>query len=110
MTTLNPSDLKLQVSVEPQDDCIVVRLSGDADLASVDSLNVEINRVIVRRPNKVVFDVAGLRMLASLAIGALVSCATSVRRRGGSAHVVNASPLIRDLLLRSRLDAIFQID
>ena len=84
----------------------VVRMSGDADFTRVGLIDEEIKELVREQLKEVVFDLEGLRMIASMGIGGLVELASNVRKRGGKVATINAGPEIIELLTMVRLEEI----
>ena len=102
------SNFSIETSVE--NSTAVIRLSGDGDFTRVGVIDDEIKKVIKEQPDDVTFDLDGLRLLASMGIGALVELATSVRKRGGKVRTINAGPEIVELITMVRLEEILGLE
>ncbi|MBX3401976.1 MAG: STAS domain-containing protein [Phycisphaeraceae bacterium] len=87
----------------------LVTLIGDASLAEVDRLSLELRRVQSSHPSRAAIDVSGVSFIASLAIGTLVEFASGVRTRHGRVALVGAQGMVLDAFQRLRMDALFTI-
>jgi anti-sigma B factor antagonist len=95
--------LKAEQTTEPTSGTLVVRLIGDADLASHDTLEAAGERVVEAAPKLAVIDCTSLRFLASPGIEVLLGLAQSLRTRGGRLALAGASKLVGDMITRSKL-------
>lgn len=87
---------------------VTVFLAGRADNVGGDELKTVLNRVALRRPKRVVFDLTGLETLWSLVLGEMVGCARAVKRSGGVAQITGASGFVRNVLITCRMDQVFE--
>jgi anti-anti-sigma factor len=78
---------------------VVLALSGELDLASVTTLQTELDDVVADRPAAVVFDLSALRFMDSSGIAALLGCAAQVPR----VQVRNPSNTVRRVIELSGL-------
>src|SRR5919197_4890908 len=72
------------------DDCVVVRIGGECDAATLDRLNETLEAAIEQQPQEVVVDLADATFLDSLTLGSLTAAAKRVRADGGSFRVIRA--------------------
>lgn len=85
----------------------LITLTGDANLAEVDRLQLELRRVGSSHPRRAVIDLSGCTFMASLALGTLVAFASGVKTREGRVAIAGASGMLLDSIKRSRLDTLF---
>lgn len=91
-------------------DVRVIELKGKIAIGSGD---VELRRLIDKAleagKTKVVLDLAGVSSIDSSGIGEMVSCYTSVTRRGGQMALMRLSPKINDILQVTQLITVFDV-
>ena len=104
------AESKFEINTSVDNGKAVVKLSGDADFTRVGIIDEEIKKVVREQPTDVTFDLAGLRIIASMGIGALVELSSSVRKRGGKVKTINAGPEIVELLNMVRLEDILGLE
>jgi len=105
-----PTESNFAMNTSVENGKAVVKISGDADFTRVGIVDDEIKKVLKQQPKEVVFDLAGLRLIASMGIGALVELSSSVRKRGGKVKTINAGPAIVELLTMVRLEEILGLE
>jgi anti-sigma B factor antagonist len=91
----------LQIDVVESPRGIVVRLVGQADFLSTDSLQIPLRRLLAQHPARVVFDLAGLWLISSLALGVLVSFRRALARENGNVWLAALTPEVRAVLQMS---------
>lgn len=87
---------------------ITVFLAGRADVVAIDELRTTLNRVALRQPKRLVFDLSKLETLWSLVLGEMIGCARAVKRAGGTVEVRGAAGFVRNVLLTCRMDHVFE--
>src|SRR5262245_18415219 len=80
----------LEVTVGQMSDNVVVRVKGEATVASAGALLDGLLPVAARRPTVVILDLNELSFISSLAMGILVSYRRGVVRRGGRVQLADA--------------------
>jgi anti-anti-sigma factor len=99
---------RLAVEVVDAAEGVVVRLRGEAGVAEARALEACLLPLVARRPARVTFDLAGLVLLSSLAMGVLVSCRRAVVRAGGRVCLApDVPPAVRAALDRAALTGLF---
>jgi anti-sigma B factor antagonist len=83
------ADLDISTSVDPQG-VAVITLVGDMDLSNADRLSDAVSAVAERHPQRLLFDLAGLRFIDSAGIAVLVAAAKEL----GDVRVRDASPIV----------------
>jgi len=100
----------MQTSTREVDDVIIVDLSGRFTLGEG---NVTLQNVIrdlaLRGNRKILLNLADITYIDSSGIGALVSCYTTIRNRGGELKLVSLSKRAHDLLHIAKLHTLFDI-
>jgi anti-anti-sigma factor len=84
---------------------VVVRLSGDLDIAGADEARAVVNQALVLAPTRLTFDVTDLRFMDSSGIAVLVAAAQKV----DSVVLRNPSPVIQRLVALAGLAEVFHI-
>ncbi|MFF5234106.1 STAS domain-containing protein [Dactylosporangium sp. NPDC000521] len=78
----------------PDPGTVVIRLDGELDLATRDRLSEAVRAVLpVFRPGALVVDLAGVTVLDSAGIGALVGCWKLAKETGCTLSLRNPRPL-----------------
>lgn len=99
--------LEIRVGTSPEIGGPLITLIGDASLAEIDRLALELRRVQSAHPQHVAIDLSGVKFIASLAIGTLVEFAGGVRTRHGRVALVGAQGMVLDAFMRLRMNTIF---
>jgi anti-sigma B factor antagonist len=89
------------------DDVSNLRIAGTLDVSTAPELGAIIDKLVEERRTRVVVDLAGLELIDSSGIAALVALYKRVRADGGQVQVINArgQPLAIFKLLR--MDKVF---
>jgi len=85
----------------------LITLRGDANLAEVDRLQLELRKVVSSHPRRVIIDLSAVTFMASLALGTLVEFTSGVKTRAGRVSIAGASGMLLDAIMRARLNALF---
>ena len=88
------------------DGVLVVTLTGEIDISNVDSLRDGIEPALAQRPERVVFDVAGLDFLDSSGIAMLLGAAA----RTSSVQLRNPSPIVRRIIEVTGLAGVLHVE
>lgn len=88
-----PADVAIATTAET-DGAPVVRLSGEIDSSNVDALREAIAPITAAKPDRLVFDLSGLRFMDSAGIAVLVGAAAEV----GNVRIRDPSPIVRRLI------------
>ena len=67
------------------------------------------NRLAAEGKNNIVLELAGVDFIDSTGLGALVMCATSLRKSGGNVKLVNLNRRNIELLVMTKLATVFEI-
>ncbi|MGY1631715.1 STAS domain-containing protein [Geodermatophilus sp. SYSU D01186] len=98
----------LQVALVPAPDQVVVRVTGDADVSTVDRLTDALRRAAGLGTGRVVVDVAGARFRDCSGLQALTAFTDTLAPAGRQCRVVGAPAdtrrLVRDAGLADRLE------
>lgn len=93
----------LSIDIRPDDDGVVVVLSGELDMVSAADLRRSVDKVRTDGHTHVVVDMADLLFMDSSGISAIVTSLEELRRQGGSLVLRNTRPPIRRLLEITRI-------
>ncbi|QDU70617.1 STAS domain-containing protein [Mucisphaera calidilacus] len=95
--------------VEGVEDLTIVRLVGKLDIQGTNNINMKFHAKTAARQKPTVIDLEGVTFVSSIGIGMLVTCATSLKRKGCEVILAAAKPEIEEVFRASRLDAFFRI-
>ncbi len=85
-------------------------ISGTLDTAGANSVASTLAELAAAPKKNVIIDLTGLRFLASIGIGALISCAKTVKARGGQlALVVDQSSTVMMSLEATGVDQLIPV-
>jgi anti-sigma B factor antagonist len=99
----------LHIKVEWTDGAVVMCLSGDAGLVSVDDMEREFRPIVASKPPLLIVDISELRFISSLGLSILVQASRAITRNGGNMRLIKPQPLIRDLITKSKLDTVLPL-
>jgi len=83
-----------------------IKLSGEIDMSNVESLRRQIEPVVARAPERVVFDLASLTFMDSSGIALLLQ----VSAKTGSVRVREPSALVRRMIDATGLTDVLVVD
>lgn len=86
---------------------VVIRISGSADIHSEEQLEKTLYAIAAKEPSHVVVDLAGVDILTSLALGALVGFRTRVMAAGGRVVLSRVPELIAKTMRFTRVSELF---
>jgi len=72
------AEVTIQTTADPAGVPVVV-LSGELDSSNVDALSARLTSITAEQPERVIFDLSGLRFMDSAGIAVLVGTARSVK-------------------------------
>jgi anti-anti-sigma factor len=101
---------RLEVEVIEAGQEVAVWLRGEAGVAEAGVLEKALSRLVTRRPARVIFDLSGLRLLSSLALGVLADYRRAAVRAGvrvGRASTLQ--PAVCEALERAELMHLFEV-
>ena len=104
--TISPS---LAITTEQHGQQLVLRLHGELDISSVDSLRQVLDGLLERAPQTLVVDLAGLGFADCSGLSVLVAARTRLAAQGHQLILINAQPVVRRLLAVTGLDTIFRL-
>lgn len=89
------------------EDVVVVTITGSADIHNEEHLDKALAKIAAQEPRFVVVDLAGVDILTSLAIGALVAFRTRVMANGGRVTLARVPELIAKTMRFTRVSELF---
>jgi anti-sigma B factor antagonist len=92
----------MQVTIDDQGTTARVVLTGRLDIAGADVIALPLATVSGAK-DAVVIDMGGVTFIASIGLRHLVSAAKALARRGGSLKLVNANPVVVEVITSSGL-------
>jgi anti-anti-sigma factor len=92
----------MQVTIDDQGSSARVVLTGRLDIAGADVIALPLATVSGAK-DAVVIDMGGVTFIASIGLRHLVSAAKALARRGGSLKLVNAHPVVVEVITSSGL-------
>ena len=92
----------MQVTIDDQGTTARVVLTGRLDIAGADAIALPLATVSGAK-DAVVIDMGGVTFIASIGLRHLVSAAKALARRGGSLKLVNANPVVVEVITSSGL-------
>jgi anti-anti-sigma factor len=100
-----PPTVQIEMHLDPTGAQVVV-LSGELDSANVASLQERLASIPSQSPQRLIFDLTGLRFMDSAGIAVLIGAATNA----GGVSLRNPSPVIRRVLQATGLSNVFSIE
>lgn len=100
---------EFMVDLQQRDEAVVVKMAGDASVASIDELERQFMKLHALRPKTVVLDMSDLNFIASIGMGTIVSLQRAVTRNGGTVKLAGVNENILGALQRAGLDKVFEI-
>src|SRR4051812_28727192 len=85
---------KLTVEASPHPSGLIIKITGDAGVENIETLEGELTKLSAQRPPLIVFDLSGLEFIASLGMGALMSFRKGIVRNGGVVRIAAAKPAV----------------
>ena len=102
--------MALQATQRQTDGVTIVDLSGTITLdGGSATLRQLIADLLGKNQNRILLNLADVSYVDSTGIGELASAFTSTKKRGGQIKLLNLTKKIRDLLLITKLYAIFDV-
>jgi len=87
----------------------VLPLKGEIDLHVSPSVTASLNRMIEKRPERLVVDLSGVTYIDSAGLAALIGAMQKVEGYGGKFLLAGLQETVRSIFEISRLDQVFQI-
>lgn len=99
----------LGISVESQQFSVVVRLSGEADLSTLEQLRDALNDQIAGGARQLTIDLSGLRFADSGSIRALTDAHLALRAQGGTLELIHPQPNVARILVLLGIDQVLTV-
>ncbi len=87
--------LKVTVEAKPGGTYVVIRAAGSIDATTYQVLANEVEAVLNKSPNLVIFDLDQVGYVSSAGIGVVLAAEKVMKKAGGKALLVNLKPQIR---------------
>jgi anti-anti-sigma factor len=97
-----------EVETNERDEGLLVRVRGDAGVASGSEMQIAFTKLIARRDKLIVLDLSDMSFIASLGMGVFVEYHKGINRHGGTIRVAGVQPMVREAFQRCRLDELFE--
>jgi len=88
----------------------ILPLEGEIDLHVAPRVESALGRIIKKRPNHVVVDLSGVKLIDSSGLAVLIRAMQDVQKYGGKLSLAGISPDLRSIFEIARLDQVFLID
>ena len=105
MNSARPAEVVIDTRVDPAG-WPIVTVSGELDISNADSLEETVRAITAARPERLTFELSGLRFMDSAGIAVLVGAATMV----GAVHLRDPSPTVRRVLELTGLSSVMPIE
>lgn len=100
---------KLEIHTSQIAEGVLVRVVGDAGIGEAPALSAALMKLNAARPQRVVFDLAELRFISSLALGMLVEFNRAMARHGCSVRFAAAQPSVHHAFIHARLETVLKL-
>lgn len=84
----------------------VISVSGELDISNADSLKAAVSSVTAQRPDRLIFDLSGLRFMDSAGIAVLIGATTEV----GTVYLRKPSAIIKRVVELTGLSRVLPIE
>ncbi len=99
----------MELSIREDGRVTIVSVSGDLVIGEPEAaFKREVLRLLEQGKVDLLIDCAGMRIVDSTGLGALVRALTTSQNEGGQTKLVNVGPQLRKLLELTRLDSVFE--
>lgn len=99
--------MPIEIARTETGDTLRLRITGTLDILTAPELAPEIERIVTERRNRVVVDLAGLDLIDSSGVAALVALYKRVRANGGQVTVTGARDQPLAIFKLLRMDKVF---
>jgi anti-anti-sigma factor len=94
----------------PRKDCAnVLPLAGEIDLHVSPTVRTSLNRMIAKKPRRLVVDLSGVSYIDSAGLGAVIEAMYEVEAYGGKFALAGMQETVRSIFKMLRLDQIVSI-
>ena len=98
----------LEVPTLRKDRANVLPLAGEIDLHVSPTIRTLLDRMIAKKPKRLVVDLSDVSYIDSAGLGEIVRTYTTVSRQGGSLKLLHLTKRIADLLSITKLLTVFE--
>ena len=102
--------MELSISVQQHDDCAMIQVGGEVDLATCPQLRAVLVELIDRGSHQLTIDLEQVSFLDCTGIGVLVDALRRVQVHDGSLRLVRPRPLVSQVLTLTGMTRVFPID
>jgi anti-sigma B factor antagonist len=95
----------IDTSVDPTG-ASIISVSGELDISTARALEVAVASIIDEHPQRLVFDLSGLRFMDSAGVAVLIGAAAKVT----AIHLRNPSPIVRRVVEVTGLSGVLPIE
>jgi anti-sigma B factor antagonist len=88
---------------------VLMRVSGEIDMATAPRLRQHVLTVTARRPEGLVLDLDRVDFIDSTGLGVIVGAAKRMRMMNGALHIVCSQPHLNELFALTRLNEVFDL-
>lgn len=99
----------LNILKELDDTAAVLKLTGEIDLRNSPRLHGELNDLLTRRFDRVIFDLSGVGYMDSSGVGTIVNAKRMIEKKGGRLTLVGLQPRVKSVFEITRLESFFHI-
>jgi len=99
----------LEFEQTDHDEIVILTLKGNLDALTAPDMRPTIDELVSSRRLKVVFDLAGLTLIDSSGVGAIVSLFKRVRMLGGDVKIARLANQPKEIFRLLRLDRAFEL-
>lgn len=99
----------LEIQQADRDGVQLIKLDGEAGSAEAWEVAAVVSRLLESRPNRIVFDLAGLSFISSLALGELIRLANELARFQCRVALAGMSPKIHEVLRVLRIEQYYEL-
>ena len=102
--------MSLEIHQHEREGIVVLEMKGRITLGKeATAMRDKVSELIAGTTRNLVFNLAGVDYIDSTGLGALVMCATTVRKAGGNVKLLNLNRRNIELLVMTRLATSFEI-
>lgn len=102
--------MSLQIAQREREGIIILDLTGRITAGNESSsFRAEIEKQAQAPEPKLILNLRGVDYIDSTGLGALVMCATSLRKVGGAARLLHLNRRHMELLVMTKIDTIFEV-
>jgi anti-sigma B factor antagonist len=100
--------IDVQVDQGECNGAVVLGISGDVGMLEYEAVSDTFRDVLANSPGLIVLDLAGVGMIASAGMAAMVALRRDAGKYGGKVRLAAVPPLVREALRRALFERIFE--